>query len=121
MLPGVETPKGKLAYGVGAMLLIALCVWQLVGPAGGGARRGVPFMVVCDACGEVDDAREIAVGSDGAALLPVECSRCGEKAAYLAYMCPSCGEPLPVDPKKPPTQCKHCGADLKGMFDPPSR
>jgi len=121
MLPGAHTTVGKLAYGVGAVVVVALCVWQIARGARPQSLRAMPCAVVCDACGEVEFDREVPIRPDGSLELPVACAKCGAKAAYLSYYCPSCGKPMPVDPAKPPARCKHCKADLKGLFDRPSR
>ena len=121
MLPGTDTTTGKMAYGLGAALLVTVCVWHTVRQSRTPEMRMVPHMVVCDACGALELDREVPVGADGAPQLPIACSKCGAKAVYLAVYCPACGKPIPVDPAKPPAQCKHCGADLKALFAPPAR
>jgi hypothetical protein len=121
MLPGADTAKGKLAYGIAAVLVLAACAWQVTRPGGGTAPRGTPFLVVCDTCGFAEDAREVPLGEKGDLLLPVACKQCGAEAAALAYACPVCRKLLAVDPKQSPAECKHCRADLKGMFTWPAR
>ena len=121
MLPGAHTTTGKLAYGTGAVFVLVLCIWQATKRARPPALRSVPCIVVCDACGEMEFEREVPIRNDGSPQLPLECATCGKKAVFLSYYCPSCGKPMPVDPAKPPARCKHCKADLKGLFDRPGR
>ena len=121
MLPGAQSTAGKMAYGVGGAAVLALCIWQGAKRSRPPALRAVPCIVVCDACGAMEFDRAVPVGRDGGPQLPLVCAKCGAEAVYLSAYCPSCGKPLPVDPRKPPTRCKHCQADLEGLFDPPAR
>ena len=121
MLPGANTTAGKAAYGLGAVVVTALCGWQFARTMGSASPDAVSHMVVCDACGDAEQEREIRIGADGVPELPLVCGKCGKRAVYLAHWCPSCGKLIPVDPAKPPTVCKHCGASLGGMFDRPAR
>jgi len=96
--------------GATAVVVIGLCVWQTIRAA------RAPGLVVCDACGALELDRFVPIRSHGSLKLPVTC---GAKAAALCYNCPSCGKPLAVDPANPPARCKHCKADLAGMFRQP--
>ena len=120
MLPGARTTAGKVAYLAGAILVIALCIWQATRGPGDGGLRTAEYPVVCDACGAVEMDRQVPVGDDVLPQVPVPCGTCGKPAAYVAHMCPQCGKPIPVDLDAPPTRCKHCGANLEGMFDRPA-
>lgn len=118
-LPGMNTPSGKVAYGAGAVAVTLLCVWQIARSARSPGLRTMPCIVVCDACGAVEFDRAVPMRDDGSLALPLACSKCGAEAVYVCYNCPACGEPLPVDPAAPPAQCKHCKADLAGLFERP--
>jgi len=118
-LPGIGSTVGQVGYGATAVVVIGLCVWQTIRAARPPALEAVPCLVVCDACGALELDRFVPIRSDGSLELPVTCATCGAEAAALCYNCPSCGEPLAVDPAKPPARCKHCKADLEGMFRRP--
>ncbi|MBL7223468.1 MAG: hypothetical protein ISS72_06435 [Candidatus Brocadiae bacterium] len=117
-LPGSDSAVGKVAYGAGALVLIAVCSWQVTRAVRPPSPTAIPCLVVCDACGELEMDCPVPVRRGRGIELPVTCSKCGKKAVYLCYNCPSCGKALPVDPARPPAQCKHCGADTAGPFKP---
>ncbi len=106
MLPGINSPTGKRAYAVVAAVVILLAVARLSCRSAGGGK--VTYTVACDACGFAEK-RTLPPGGGS---LPLTCSKCEAKAAWLSLPCPFCGKDLPHVGKKAPTKCKHCGKTL---------
>lgn len=92
-------------WGVG-LLVIAVAAWRLVSCARDGETIDVG--VVCTSC-KFEGVIPVRKGTDP---WPVKCPKCGKRTAFAAYQCPRCMKLIPWDPKKPPTTCPYCEADL---------
>lgn len=106
MLPGMESPRGKAAYGIAAAALIVFAVSRLA--CSGRSSAAVQYPVVCKECNFAGEAELPPGGGE----LPAVCPRCGKRALWLSLTCPVCNKAYACDPKSPPKHCPHCKARL---------
>ena len=95
----------KWVWVVGA-IVVAVGAWRIVSCA----RRveTVDVGVVCTSC-QFHGTTQVKAGN---VEWPVECPKCGKRAAHVARLCPKCNKPYAWDPKAPPTTCPLCKAKL---------
>jgi len=111
MLPGFESPQGKIAYiAVGSLVLLFSTCSLLRTVTRNGSKA--TYSAICDKCG-LEEERELPLGGGD---LPLGCERCGEKAVWLSRECPYCTKRIPFDPKSPPKRCRHCGKRLSKFW-----
>ena len=108
MLPGIDSPRGKLAYGLACRLLLFVAVCRLFSSGESHPAEDKKYPLICEDCGHTEE-RTLPRGSEE---LPLKCPKCGKDTLVSKFICPQCGKPYAYNPKSPPSQCPHCGVSL---------